>query len=88
MRTVILLPLMLMMCSGCVRTAVGVVTAPVRVGARVVDMTTTSRAEADRNRGRKLRHAERRAKHACSSAGSSSARRDCVRAKLMDQGFF
>jgi hypothetical protein len=41
---------------GCVvHTAYDVATAPVRVGSKVVDWTTTSRSEADRNLGRKVR---------------------------------
>lgn len=41
---------------GCVvHTAYDVATAPVRVGSKVVDWTTTSRSEADRNLGRKTR---------------------------------
>ncbi|WP_419808876.1 hypothetical protein [Sphingomonas sp.] len=45
---------------GCVRTVASVVTAPVRATAQVVDWTTTSRSEADRNYGRKMRKAEER----------------------------
>jgi hypothetical protein len=42
--------------SGCVvHTAYDVATAPVRVGSKVVDWSTTSRSEADRNLGRKVR---------------------------------
>lgn len=44
--------------SGCVSTAVGVVTAPVRAAAQVVDWTTTSQDEADRARGREVRRQE------------------------------
>jgi len=41
---------------GCVvHTAYDVATAPVRVGSKVVDWSTTSRSEADRNLGRKVR---------------------------------
>jgi hypothetical protein len=41
---------------GCVvHTACDVATAPVRVGSKVVDWSTTSRSEADRNLGRKVR---------------------------------
>lgn len=47
--------------SGCiVRTAANVVTLPVRAGAKAVDWTTTSRDEADRNRGREIRKQEKR----------------------------
>jgi len=44
---------------GCVvGTAVDVVTAPVRAVGQVVDWTTTSQEEADRNRGREIRKLE------------------------------
>ncbi|USI72415.1 hypothetical protein [Sphingomonas morindae] len=49
--------------SGCVaKTAYHVATLPVRAGAKVVDWTTTSQSEADRNRGRKMRKEEAREK--------------------------
>lgn len=45
--------------SGCIaRTAVDVVTAPVRAASQVVDWTTTSQDEADRARGREVRRQE------------------------------
>ncbi|WP_157216251.1 hypothetical protein [Flavisphingomonas formosensis] len=48
--------------TGCVvRTAAKVATAPVRVVGKGVDWTTTSREEADRNRGRAMRKQEERA---------------------------
>lgn len=53
-----LLPIALvpLLASGCVaKTAWNVATAPVRAGSQVVDWTTTSQDEADRNAGRKLR---------------------------------
>jgi hypothetical protein len=44
---------------GCLaKTAVGVVTAPVKATGQVVDWTTTSQDEADRNYGRKMRKKE------------------------------
>lgn len=47
--------------SGCLaRTAVNVVTLPVKAGSKAVDWTTTSRDEADRNRGREMRKQEER----------------------------
>lgn len=47
--------------SGClVSTAANVVTAPVRIGAKAVDMATTSQSEADQRRGRRLRQNEQR----------------------------
>ena len=52
--------------SGCVvasvaDAAVDVVTLPVDVAAKGVDLATTSQAEADQNRGRELRKAEEKA---------------------------
>ncbi|MEZ5744225.1 MAG: hypothetical protein R3D89_11035 [Sphingomonadaceae bacterium] len=42
--------------SGCVaKTAFDVVTAPVRVAGKAVDLATTSQSEADEKRGRQLR---------------------------------
>ncbi|MEE4538211.1 MAG: hypothetical protein V2J51_06945 [Erythrobacter sp.] len=45
--------------SGCVvRTAADIVTAPIRVGAQIVDWATTSQSEADEKRGREIRRRE------------------------------
>lgn len=45
--------------SGClVKAAADVVTAPVRVASKAVDVATTSQSEADEKRGRELRKAE------------------------------
>lgn len=50
-------PLAALTLSGCLAsTAASIVTAPVRVGAKAVDMATTSQSEADQNRGRAMRH--------------------------------
>jgi hypothetical protein len=47
--------------TGCIAsTAANIVTAPVRVGAKGIDMMTTSQSEADQKRGRDLRHREER----------------------------
>lgn len=59
---------------GCIaRTAVKVVTLPVKAGSQAVDWTTTSRDEADRNRGREVRKQEKRdakeRREACRKAG-------------------
>ena len=55
-----LLPLAL---SGCIaRVAKTVVTTPVKVAGKAVDVATTSQEEADRNRGRKMRKAEEKAR--------------------------
>lgn len=58
-KALILLPLA-MMTGGCVSTVWDVATAPVRAGAQVVDWTTTSQSESDRNYGRKMREKEAR----------------------------
>lgn len=45
--------------AGCVaKTAAGIVTAPVRVAGKAVDMATTSQSEADEKRGREIRKRE------------------------------
>jgi len=50
-----------LLAGGCVaKTVVGVATAPVKVAGKVVDWTTTSQDEADRNYGRKMRKQEAR----------------------------
>lgn len=52
------LPLLL---TGCIaRTAVDIVTLPVKVVSAGVDAATTSQSEADQRRGRELREAEER----------------------------
>ncbi len=48
------------MTGGCVSTVWNVATAPVRAGAQVIDWTTTSQSESDRNYGRKMRKQEAR----------------------------
>ncbi len=60
--------------TGCVaHAAYDVVTLPVRAGSQVVDWTTTSRSEADRNLGRKVRKQRER--------DARQARRDARRAR-------
>ncbi|MEM9500300.1 MAG: hypothetical protein AAF941_00510 [Pseudomonadota bacterium] len=45
--------------SGCLAsTAVDVVTAPIKVGSKAVDLATTSQSEADEKRGREIRERE------------------------------
>lgn len=43
---------------GCVSTVASVVTAPVRIASRAVDLATTSQSEADETRGREIRRRE------------------------------
>lgn len=69
--------------TGCVaRAAYDVVTLPVRAGSQVVDWSTTSQSEADRNRGRRDRKAEERAEREAKKAAKAEAKaqRDAERA--------
>jgi hypothetical protein len=60
-RTVLIVALLPLMAGGCVaRAAFDVVTLPVKATAKAVDWTTTSQAEADRNRGRAARKRDER----------------------------
>jgi hypothetical protein len=82
----IALPALLL--SGCLSTVATVVTAPVKIAAKSVDWATTSQSEADRNRGRKIRKAEEKARKACRREVDGDYERDqCVRARLRDEGF-
>ncbi len=58
MRILLVLPLLLL--GGCLSTAAAVVKAPFQAAGQVVDWTTTSQEESDRNYGRKMRKAEAR----------------------------
>ena len=56
---VLLLPALALSLSGCLaRTAVDIVTLPVKAVSAGVDAATTSQAEADEKRGRELRRAD------------------------------
>ena len=78
MLRLVFVTLSLLVLSGCIaRTAASVVTAPVRAGAQVADWATTSQDEADRERGRALRHREEQLGRL--SRQRDSAARDCAR---------
>jgi hypothetical protein len=66
--------------SGCIaRAAADIVTAPVRITSKAVDMATTSQSEADEKRGRAMRkHEERLGKL---QRSYEESRRDCDRGK-------
>lgn len=87
MRSLLLLvPLALL--SGCLSTVGTVVTAPVKVAAKAVDWTTTSQSEADRNRGKKIRKAEERARKACrKDYDSGYDREQCFRERMRNEGY-
>lgn len=54
------LPLCAVMLTACLGTVADVVTAPVKVASKGVDLATTSQSEADEKRGRELRKREER----------------------------
>lgn len=60
MRKLLLTALLPLASTGCVSTVASVVTAPVRAAGQVVDWTTTSQSESDRNYGRRMRRHEAR----------------------------
>ena len=60
MRNLILAGAALALCGCVARTALDVVSLPVHAAGKAVDWTTTSRDEADRNRGRMMRKEEAR----------------------------
>ncbi|MBX7528255.1 hypothetical protein [Qipengyuania vesicularis] len=53
-------PASALLLGGCLNTVADVVTAPVKVAAKGVDLATTSQSEADEKRGRELRKREER----------------------------
>lgn len=56
---ILILPLFTLTLTGCIaRTAVDVVTLPVKAASKTVDVLTTSQAEADEKRGRQIREYE------------------------------
>lgn len=57
----LLAALLILTPGGCVaKTAFDVVTAPVRIASKAVDLATTSQSEADEHRGREIRRREQR----------------------------
>jgi hypothetical protein len=74
MRALILLPLALLLPACLARTAVDIVTLPVKVAGAGLDAVTTSQAEADQRRGRELREAEEK-------EGREARRRERERAR-------
>ena len=64
MRPLFLIAILAVALAGCItaaKTAVDIVTLPVKVVAKGVDLATTSQSEADEKRGRDLRKAEEEA---------------------------
>ncbi len=88
MKSAAALALPALLLAGCVSTVASVVTAPVRVVAKGVDWATTSQSEADRNRGRKMRKAEDRARKTCRrEVDGDYGREQCVRKLLHEKDF-
>ena len=96
MRSALFLPVIILALAGCgVGTVVNVVTAPVRLTGKAVDLATTSQSEADQNRGRKLRKLEARygklerdyrkeAARCAESREQACAKRDAILAEMND----
>lgn len=79
-------PILLLVLPGCIaRTAANIVTMPVRAGGQVVDWSTTSQEEADRNYGRKMRKQEARQARE-QKQEEERRRRECRRAGYDDCG--
>ena len=82
----ILLVAVALLLTGCIaRTAVDIVTLPVKVVSAGVDAATTSQSEADERRGRELREAEERAGRDARRR-ERDARRERERAADDDEG--
>ena len=75
----ILLPSLALLLSGCLaRTAVDVVTLPVKVVSAGVDAATTSQSEADQRRGRQIREEEERLGRLARRCQRNPAREECA----------
>ena len=75
----ILLPALALILSGCLaRTAVDVVTLPVKVVSAGVDAATTSQSEADQRRGRQIREEEERLGRLARRCQRDPSREECA----------
>ncbi len=93
-RMILVAPLATLALSGCLaKTAFDIVTAPVRVVGKAVDLATTSQSEADEKRGREIRRREERlaklerdlreAEQDCREGSERACReRDALRAEI------
>ena len=76
--------------SGCVGTVKSVATAPVKAVGQVADWSTTSRDEADRNRGREMRKREERVARLTRQQGKAARKcgrgdqSQCQRAEVLE----
>ena len=86
MRALILLPLALSL-GGCIaRTAVDLVTLPVKVVGAGVDAATTSQAEADQRRGREIREEEERIGRLARRCERRPEREECAELRARQAG--
>ncbi len=88
MSKAVALALPFLLLGGCVQTVASVVTAPVKIVAQGADWATTSQDEADRNRGRRLRKAEERARKDCRKQfDDDAARQRCFHERGINEGY-
>jgi hypothetical protein len=82
-----LLPILALLLSGCLaRTAVDLVTLPVKVVSAGVDAATTSQAEADRRRGREIREEEERLGRLARRCQRHPERAECDEVRARQEG--
>ena len=71
--------------SGCLaRTAVDIVTLPVKVASAGIDAVTTSQSEADQRRGREIREAEEREGRIARRCERNPEREECIERREID----
>ena len=87
MRMFVLLAPLALLLSGCLaRTAVDLVTLPVKVVSAGVDAATTSQAEADRRRGREIREEEERLGRLARRCQRHPRREECGELRARQEG--
>ena len=84
---VLLLPALALSLSGCLaRTAVDIVTLPVKAVSAGVDAATTSQAEADQRRGRQIREEEERLGRLARRCARNPDREECAELRARQDG--
>jgi hypothetical protein len=82
----LLLPALALLVSGCLaRTAVDLVTLPVKAVGAGVDAVTTSQAEADRRRGRQIREEEERLGRLARRCARNPGGEECAELRLRQE---
>ena len=84
MRVFLLLPLAVLLAGCLARTAVDIVTLPVKAVSAGVDAATTSQSEADQRRGRQIREEEERLGRLARRCARNPDREECD--ELRDRG--